>query len=308
MVLLLCWRYVEHCFPLEVSRCKYSFFKFVALLVFTAYPITWKHRKMGATWDLEGVPNYDFVVQNAGGVLLIYGIVLFWIGSNAIIPVRNSNAKVLPIYNNYRALAVASSILFILVPSSMALEYAFDEGSQSLGYYLDGSSFIKLAKKMTLLTGEPFARSIETPFFYVFGWLLLAFEFFLPLSNGFTFQRLFAMLFCMAIAIVDSVFVNPAFWNADSDLHYKWEHVSSGLMVLLAMSLGFSGANSRLAMGVLGVILIFAGNKMYMEDRKRGKSWLQEQRINTSSTAFGLGQPIRTVGWIMLAIASSAPM
>jgi hypothetical protein len=261
---------------------------------------------MGVTWDGEGKPNPDITIHSLGFLMLLFSIFLLWVGTNAVL-MADFNAKYIPIYLNYRAWLVFVAGLVIIVPSLLSLDLAFDEGSEALGYCLDGRTFVLASRQSTLLTLEPFARAVETPFFFLSGWVLLGLCCFMPFGGGFTFQKLFSCLFAIGIGAVHALLLLPAYWKADVEAFKKWTYAYYGAMGLLATSIGAHG-EAPLILGMFGAIFILIGQHFDMFERKRGSWWLDKQSVNPGTTVFVVGQPIYVTGWILLCLAMAVPM
>lgn len=259
---------------------------------------------MGATWDLEGKPNPRLVVQNPGGMLLIFGLFLLWVGTSAV-GVADYRTKYIPIYISGRSFVAFLAGLFITVPATMAMEYAFDEGSQVAPRYysLDGTTFTNLSGK------ERVGTVVESPTLYLAGWSLLGLCCFLPFGGGygFTAQRLFGLLLCLAASGIYTVLVQPAFWNADSIRFKRAFYSYAFIMAILALTVGIH-SGVAVALSFSGTGLILAGQKLTSYDRKTGDVWLQSETNNSNPIMLGPGQPIYMIGWILLCLAISLPM
>jgi hypothetical protein len=257
---------------------------------------------MGATWDLEGKPNPRLVVQNPGGMLLIFGLFLFWVGTSAV-GVADYRMKYVPIYISGRSFVAFLAGLFITVPATMAREYAFDEGSKPGRFSLDGTTFTNLSGK------ELVGTVVESPAVYLAGWSLLGLSCFLPFGGGygFTLQRLLGLLLCLITAGKYALLVQPAFWNADSIGFKRAFYAYAIAMAALAVTVGIH-SRSAMALSVGGSALILAGQKLISYDRKTGDVWLETEANNTKPVMLGPGQPIYAIGWILLCLAISLPM
>ena len=110
--------------------------------------------------------------------MLIFGLYLLWIGLNAV--ELNGNGFYIPIYTGPKAWFTFIAGLGIIVPSIIALDYAFEGGSEPLDFSLNGNTIIEATKQVTIFGKEynfaPAARSLETPYVLLFGWLLLGFS------------------------------------------------------------------------------------------------------------------------------------
>jgi hypothetical protein len=276
------------------------------LLIIGSFPAMWKYRKMGAAWDLHGVVNPKFVVQNFGGLMMIVGLFLVWIGTNAL----NRSFEYytylyLPIYETPRCLLACLSGLLIIVPSVLARDYAFDEGSKPVGegYRLDGSNFIRITKN------ERLGKILESPLLCILGWLLFGICSFLHIGVSFEYslQRWFSFLLCLFAGLVDALLAQQAFWQANAAAHYRWTRLFYIAKAFLAITIGIDGG-VPLVLSVLGVVAIAAGEKWSLVDRKRGELWLQSRTVNPKATAFGPGLPTFMIGWILMCLAMSLPM
>ena len=291
----------------EASDTPWTYCTFGMILILLSNGIMWRNRKMGITWDLEGKPNTQIAVQNLGPLIFLFGIFLFWVGTNGVAD-ADLLSKHVPIYITPRAWMAFISGCMIIVPSSLALEFAFDEGSESLGYRLDGMTFKGFDESLPLIVLGPFARAIESPLFYMIGWLLFGLSSFLPFGySGFSFQKLFSMLICVAIGVVDSALLQPAFWSADDAEYEKYSYVYYCLFAWLATCIGIQGG-APLALSVFGAMCIAGGQKLMLNSRKRGDGWLHNRSLNPTPSVYGLGHPIFVVGWILLCLAMSIPM
>ena len=307
--LVVCGVFIAIFCILDVTTgAPWTYCTFGMIFIMTSNGIMWRSRKMGITWDLEGKPNSNITVQNLGPLMLLFGLFLFWVGMNGV-DNGDMGSKHLPIYITPRAVMVFVSGCVLIVPSTLALELAFDQGSQTLGYRLDGETFNGLfGDSMPLLATGPFAKAVESPVFYLIGWFLFGLSSFLPFGGtGFTWQKLFSMLICWAIGGVDSALLQPSFWNADAVEHEKYTYLYYCLFAWLAVAIGIQGG-AALALCIIGVMFIFAGSKLGMNSRKRGEAWLESRSMNPNPSVYGAGHPIYVMGWILLCISMSIPM
>ena len=236
-------------------------------------------------------------------MLLIFGLFLLWVGTSAVAEAEDRMIY-LPIYISGRSFVAFLAGLFITL-SLLALEYAFDEGSKvgPSGFALDGTTFTKLSGKALVGT------VVECPALYLAGWSLLGLSCFLPFGDGygFTAQRLFGLLFCLEVAGNHALLVQPAFWKADIVGFKRFFYAYVSGMSALAFTVGISSVTA-MALSVLGVALILVGQKMTSSNRKTGDAWLQFGGSNDQAAMLGPGQPIYTIGWILLCLAISLPM
>mmetsp|Transcript_16182 Transcript_16182/g.44804 ORF Transcript_16182/g.44804 Transcript_16182/m.44804 type:complete len:537 (+) Transcript_16182:127-1737(+) len=295
---------------------------FGILLVMSSYPVFMASRKMGHTWFLEGKPkqNSDILIQNMGPNLLIFGAFLLWVGTNAV-AMADLNQNYLPFWTeSIRGCFVFIAGMMMIVPGELAMELAFDQGSQPVlpgfkdtyVFKLDGNTFAELARaKITLINVEEVARLLETPLLGSLGWFLMGLCSFMPFGvRDPTFQKFFAMFVCFAIPSIQYGFLNPAVWRSDLEEYKKWNKVHMGLMMLLAVTIGI-GSGIAFLLSVFGVALILSGHrKDFYDERKRGFAWMHgtPPALNPCPQVYGLGRPLYLIGWIMLCAAMSVPM
>jgi hypothetical protein len=90
--------------------------------IIASMKVLWKHRKMGDSWEQEGMPNPKPVVYNIGGPLFIWGWFCFWVGMSATNHPGEELPPGLPIYLNARTFCA-----FLggtgMVPVVMFLDY-----------------------------------------------------------------------------------------------------------------------------------------------------------------------------------------
>ena len=280
-------------------------------------------RKMGFTsWDLKGKPktNTNVYVQNLGPLLLIFGVFLFWVGTNAV-SMADLNQNYIPFWTtNTRGCFVFIAGMILIVPGTLALDLAFDEGSlpvvpgfrDVIVYRLDGNTFTELIQKhFTKFDLSWMARLLETPFLGSSGWLLMGLCSFLPFGvTELTIQKFCTMAVCFSVAAVQFLLVTPALWKSDEKAYTKWTYVYYGLMASLGICIGVA-SGIALLLSIFAIGLILAGQRKDMYDeRKRGHMWLTgtPPTINPDPQVYGLGQPIYLLGWILLCTAMSIPM
>ena len=277
---------------------------------------------MGFTWDLEGKPksNSNILVQNIGPLLLILGVFLLWVGTNAV-SMADLNQSYLPFWTtNTRGWFVFIAGMVLIVPGQLAMDLAFDQGSLPVVpgikgvyvYKLDGNSIAALAREnITRFDLVWIARWLETPLLGSIGWFLMGLCSFMPFGvRDWTIQKFFTMFICFAVAPVQFLLLSPALWRSDAKAYQKWSYVYYGLMASLAIVIGIShGVALLLALFAVGLILSGQRKDMY-DERKYGVMWLTgtPPTINPNPQVYGLGQPLYLLGWIMLCTAMSIPM
>eukprot|EP00173_Palmaria_palmata_P002219 Plantae.Rhodophyta-Palmaria_palmata.ctg23843.p1 GENE.Plantae.Rhodophyta-Palmaria_palmata.ctg23843~~Plantae.Rhodophyta-Palmaria_palmata.ctg23843.p1 ORF type:complete len:215 (-),score=11.60 Plantae.Rhodophyta-Palmaria_palmata.ctg23843:41-634(-) len=194
-----------------------------------------------------------------------------------------------------------------VIPAWSALNYAFDQGSEpSTWASLDGRTFAKMSADNASVAMGPIARLVETPMLFCFGWVLLGATAFFP-WEGATIQRSLGCTLPCLIGVLYAFKINPAYWAADTSDYKRWNYVFYGLMAGFATTVGVQGGD-ELILAMLGVVLILVGRHVDMLERRRGTWWLKERAINPNPTAYGYGQPVYLVGWILLSLAVAVPM
>ena len=241
------------------------------LFMIASYPIIQRSRRMGIRWDAKGKPKStsEVIVQNIGTPLLFWGTMLFWVGTNAV-RMADLNDTYLPIWTSVsRSWCVFIAGMLLILPAHMALDYAFDQGSQPVVvsetlisiYKLDGSSFTKLLADVKWVPESFVATVLESPIWLSLGWTLMALTCFLPFGvNELTVQQFCSMAICAAMAPVYGVFVLPALWQADFAGFTKWTFGYYGLMVLWATSIGIGGGIALL-LSIVGVFFVLVGHR-----------------------------------------------
>jgi len=280
------------------------------------------------SWLLEGKPktNSEIYVQNLGPLLLIVGVFLFWVGTNAV-HMADLNQSYIPFWaTNTRSWFVFTAGFVLIVPGHLAMDFAFDEGSLPIVhklddvdegsllvvYRLDGNTFKELTQHFsTQFDIGWIARLFETPLLGLIGWFLMGLCCFLPFGvTELTIQKFLTMAVCFTVAPVQFLLVTPALWRSDAEAYRKWSFIYYGLMVFLAICTGISHGIALL-LSIFAIGLILAGQRKYMYDeRKRGHMWLTKTppTINPNPQVYGLGQPLYLLGWILLCTAMSVPM
>jgi len=299
------------------------YFNIFAVLFILASPLVFMtSRKMGFIWFFEGKrkTNSSIMVQNIGPLLLIFGVFLLWVGTNAIF-MADLNQSYLPFWTTMpRGWFVFVAGMIFIVPGQLAMDLSFDQGSLPVTpgfrdlyvYKLNGNTFAALAQEnITLFDIGWLARWLETPLLGSIGWFLLGLCSFMPFGvRDPTIQKVVTMLICFAVPPIRFGLVSPAFWRSDADAYQKWMYVYYGLMVALVIAVGIS-RGIAFFLSLFGVGLILAGRRKDMYDeRKYGNLWLTgtPPTINPDPQVYGLGLPLYILGWIMLCTAMSVPM
>jgi hypothetical protein len=267
-----------------------------------SYWIMWRQRKLGKLWDLEGKPNYDVCYQNVGGHMLVYSLFLLWVGTSAV-PVAEFHMTYIPFFLTARSLVVILTVALLLVPALLAIEYAFDKGSEAVegSYGLDGITFTQMLGNKTQ------AEIIEGPTLIILSWLVLAVCCFMPFTGGLTIRRAAAAVFCIAIGLVYTLKLLPAFHAAQTEEFRKSFYIYCGLLVVLTLAVGINAAATHF-LCAFGAGLILIGQGLSMYDRRRGEAWIYHKAVNPKPVMFSISQPFYMLGWILLSVALAVPM
>ncbi|KAG7350870.1 hypothetical protein IV203_010230 [Nitzschia inconspicua] len=298
---------------------------FGVLFILVSHYMFQRNRRMGLSWDQEGKAksSSQIYVQNLATPLLILGIVLFWIGTNAVL-MADLYQTYLPIWTTVsRSWCVVLAVMLLIVPAHMALDFAFDQGSQPVVvleqvkfYTLDGKAFTSLLAEVRWVPETFVATILETPIWLALGWTFMALNCFLPFGvTGLTVQQFCCMGICIAMAPVYGMFVLPALWTGNLGSFTKWSYFYYGLMVAWATSIGIGGGIALL-LSVAGILFVLVGHRWDLYERKRGMPWLatnmgdlsNEVTLKTVPQVYGIGQPLGIFGWVLLCLAMSIPM
>lgn len=270
----------------------------IVIFIPSSIYVLYNTRKMGVTWDYNGKPNQEAVFNNGVSYLMVVGLYVLWIGLNAVDIDEYYDGRFVPIDTGVRAWFTCIGGLGIVVPSLIALEYAFERGSEVSGNGLNGDSLAALTKDFTWFNIEPVARLFETSFFYIAGWVVLAFSAFLPFNN-FTLQMLFTSLLALCVGPIYGMMVLPTYWAGNMTDHGKYMYVYGLFMFAFAAVVGLRGG-AALVMSIMSGLFIFLGQFLDFTEQKRGQAWLQDRKVNPSWSLFGMGHPIFVLGWILL--------
>lgn len=267
---------------------------------------------MGISWDMEGRPTCDVPSQNLGALTLILGLYLFWVGTNSIL-LDEYVRRYIVIHTGYRSWFVFWFAFVHIIPSSMALDFAFDQGSEpapllAVGelYKLDGRTLREVVENLPFCSKSGLlGDALETPWPLLSGWILFGLCSFMPFGNGVTFQEFMTCLICCTTGIIYTFRLLPAYWNREATFRTStFAYYSS--MGLLAITIGVGG---QWVPSIMGILLILLGQHVELFEKKKGKHWIQHGEENPRPTvAYGVGHPIYVLGWLFLCYAMSVPM
>lgn len=271
-----------------------------------------RSRKMGITWDMYAKPSSEIAAHNLGALTLILAFYLIWVGTNGVI-VDQDDQLYLPIYVNYRAWFVFISAFVIIIPSTIAMDYLFDQGAEpvALGYgdfyRLDNSTPRDNGEEGASFASSPLGDYLATPWPLLFGWTLFGCSSFMPFGYGVSIQQVTTCFICVLIGAVYSFRLLPAYWNREADFK-RWNYVYYVGMIFLLTLIGLQG-EALLITPMIGTIFILIGQHMQMFEKKKGNHWIKHGEDNPRpEVAYSIGHPIYIFGWLLLCVGMSFPM
>lgn len=267
---------------------------------------------MGITWEQEGKPASEVASQHFGAMTLILAFYFIWVGTNGI-AMDGVVGSYVPIFMDYRAWLVFVAAFGIIVPSSMALDFAFDQGSKPIPlafgdmYKLDGRTCREIAGRFPYFSAGPIGEWMETPWPLFGGWMLFGLCAFMPFGNGASFQKTMAFIICCMIGVVYTARLLPAYWNRDAG-YKRWTYFYYAGMVFLFTAIGVDGQGPLVA-SMVGAILVLLGQHVELFEKKKGKYWIQQGEDSPRpEVAYSIGHPVYVLGWLLLCLGMSIPM
>eukprot|EP00040_Diaphanoeca_grandis_P040140 m.261364 g.261364 ORF g.261364 m.261364 type:complete len:444 (+) comp42017_c0_seq1:349-1680(+) len=292
---------------LSIALCLIGAFTIIASM-----KILWKHRKMGDDWEQHAKPNPNPVVYNMGGPMFVFGWFVFWLGMASVNLDQDQTATYancdkaslitcgFPVYWNLRTFLSFFSGCG-MVPVVMMLDYAHDEGSEFVGF---GTS------------GKYFGRFFESPVPFVLFWVIFGLANFVKVDNTFyttaSTRCVVVLALCVAQGIDAGVLIQTALYKGDMAKKNFYSVFFVLMFISLGVSLGYTPGFAThtnyitTVCGVLGAILVIAGQKTVFGDRKRGDYFMQNNgKVNPNPVVYSAGEPLFMLGWILLCIANS---
>ena len=115
----------------------------------------------------------------------------------------------------------------------------------------------------------------------------------------------------LATAVLQGViaggFIQTATYKRNLALKNKFGVGFMILFLLLAFNIGYDGGAARY-LAFAGAVLVVASQKIVFGDRKRGDYWMAHGEVNPNPVVYSLGEPLFTLGWVLLAWSMSLPM
>lgn len=259
---------------------------------------------MGSVWDDIARPNKECSFNNGVMYLLVIGFYCLWVGLNAVEVQRGYAPAYMPLSSGVRGWFAVLAGLGLVLPANIALEYAFEKDSEVTGDGLSGDVMTKLLSEAPINV-EPLARTLETPFISISGWMVLAFTMYLPF-DVFNLKIFFSSLLAATAGLFYNLMVLPTYWTGNLQDHNKFVFVYSAMMISMGIVLGLNSVPTAI-MSVMGTILILLGQFLDLLEQKKGRFWLQERIDNPTLSLFGVGQPLLVFGWILLCQAVALP-
>jgi hypothetical protein len=258
-----------------------------AISIIGSMKVLWKFRKMGDTWEQNGVPNPNPVVYNAGGPMFVFGWFLFVVGMAA-----TKEGSGLPIYFTTRSI-LAFATGCGMVPVVLLIDYAHDEGAEFTGFGTDGRFF---------------GRFLETPIPFLLAWSGFGVAALLPITDiaSVTPLQWVILVNCVLQGIDAGVLIQTALYKGDMAGKNRWSKPFVLLFLALAIEIGM-GSGGLAWFSVLGAFLIILGQKTVFGDRKRGDYWMVNKVDNPNPIVYSAGEPIFMLGWIVISLAMAIP-
>ncbi|CAB9522038.1 expressed unknown protein [Seminavis robusta] len=265
-----------------------------ALCIASAMYRFWKNRKMGESWMRNGRPNWSHVVCNGGGNLFMLGWFLFWLGFSGIdghdewtyFHVHT------PLYMNVRAILAALGC-FIIVALTVVVEHMTDEHDDVLEAPVGRhcGRFTELFLSIGFMVG-----------FGLYG----AASYFPSESN----MRIIWNTMLTVVLIMQGraygLLYQKAIPNHDAN---RWSRLGRIILCAFGFLVLFQFFTRWASMGItmVGIVLVLLGHRHIMDDRKRGKLFLDTGKPNPAPIVYSFGPILYTLGWILLALAMSIP-
>ncbi|CAJ1942446.1 unnamed protein product [Cylindrotheca closterium] len=277
-----------------------------AIFIPLSFYVLHQTRKMGAVWDATARPNKDCSFNNGFFYFLVIGVYCLWVGFNAVDIPNGTLMAYMPLETGLRGWFAAIAGLGLIVPASIAMEYAFEKDSEVTGDGLSGDVITKLMSGISAVNTEPFARVLETPFIAILGWMVLAFTLYLPFQV-FNLEIFFSSILAASAGLFYNLMVLPTYWTGNLQDHNKFVYVYSVFMIAFAIVLGLNSVPT-MVMSVLGTVMILLGQFLDLLEQKKGRFWLQERIDNPTLSLFGIGQPLLVFGWVLVCQAVALPI
>jgi hypothetical protein len=268
---------------------------FVSVLcIGLSYGPFWLARKRGDAHDRASVLHPNPTLFHPGGPMLAFGWVLFWISMNSV--GLHPRYMYLPIYFTIRTgLAFVGAILIVTV--YWVAGYAHDD------YMEDPHDGSKPKPLHTYLLG----RNFELRAAFAGAWLVLASAAFFPFyAEGYIVPPILFLLVALqglAVGVQHTVGLRA---RAPGKL-FKWTRATDLIYVAMSVAVYFLGGLAATGLVLVGCTMITGGWMVLHSDRKRGKYWVDNDRINPSYTVYSLGTLLLPAGLFVLAWGISLP-
>ena len=254
------------------------------LSIMIAMMLLWKYRKMGTSWEEEGVPNPNPVVYNAGGPMFVFGWFLFWI---AMVSTRDTGTSDLVLHLDLRT-AVTFAAGLAVVPAVFLVDHAHDEGAEFVGFGTDGSVH---------------GRLFETPIPFIGAWIVFGLASFLGPTDSATGPLILAAL-SVTMGLFVGLGVQKAIYLGKSDLVMQRARGFAILFVAIAATIGWTGGPHRW-LAIVGTVCVIAAQMTLMGDRSRGGVWMRTGKPHEHPVVYSYGVVFFPLGWILVSWATS---
>ena len=251
---------------------------------------------MGESWMRSGRPNSDFIVCNGGGPLYIFGWFLFWLAFCALKGNDEwaMDLPQIPVYASTRGcLAFVACILIVALTT--LTEYVtdeFDDLQEGLG-------------SVGRLSGRFSELLVSLCFMIAFGMYGIAS--FFPAES--TARKIFDVVLVILLIMQGRAYgllFQKAIPSQDAN---RWSRLGRIILIIfgiLVVFQAFTGWTSMIFTAA-GIVLVVLGHRHIMDDRKRGKLFLDTGKPNPAPIVYSLGPVFYSLGWILLALAMSVP-
>ena len=245
----------------------------------------------------NGRPNWNYVVCNGAGNLYVFGWFLVWLSFSAVSTeqgVFDNSSPHLPIFLNLRS-AMSFLSCITIVGLTVATEVVtdeyddFEEGLGAVGRLF--GRFSELALSLAFMTA-----------FAVYG----ACSFFPSESTSRLVFDSVVVILCIIQGRAYGLLFQKAIPHHDA---HRWSRLGRIILIVfsfLVVFQSFTGPTSSIYT-MIGAGLILWGHKHMMDDRKKGKLFLDTGKPNAAPLVYSFGPVFASLGWIFMAVAMSIP-
>jgi cytochrome c biogenesis protein CcdA len=254
----------------------------------------WKNRKMGESWMRNGRPNWNYVVCNGGGNLFVFGWFLFWVGFSAV--GGEDGWALFSLHTQFNvslrgACAFVSCIVIVFL--TVLVEQMTDEHDE-----VEQSPVGRVCGRFTELL-------LSLGFMAAFG--LYGISSYFPAESK---MRIVWNSILLVVLIMQGraygLLYQKAIPNHDAN---RWSRLGRIILFAFGFLVVFQVFTRFVSMvyTLVGIVLVLLGHRHIMDDRKRGKLYLDTGKPNPAPIVYSFGPVFYSLGWIFLALAMSIP-